>query len=964
MTTQYTPLLKVALPATGELVGAWGDVVNNNITLMFEQAIAGLVVINTWTLNSHTLTTANGISAESRNAMLVAQSDGLGQPNAAATIICPALSKLYVLKNVTGQTVTLRTAAGTGVAVPTGQTATLFCDGTNVETAGTAVNGTPIPSNSTLVTTTATQTLENKTFVAPVLGTPASGTLSNCTNLPLTTGVTGTLPVANGGTGQTTYLDGQLLIGNTAGGTLVKSTLTAGSGIAITNAAGAITIATSGGGGTVSSVGLTAPTGFSVANSPVTGSGTLALSFAAGYSLPTTASQTNWDTAYTDRLKWDGGAVGLTAATGRTSLGATTVGTNLFTLADPGAISFLRVNADNTVSALDAAAFRTAIGAGTGSGSVTSVGLSLPTQFSISNSPVTGSGTLTASWNTQTATHVLAGPTTGASAIPTFRALAATDIPTLNQNTTGTAGGLSVTLAIGSGGTGQTTAAAAFNALSPITNVGDLILGTATNTAGRLAVGTNGYVLTSNGTTATWAAPTTGGGTVTSVGLALPGQFTISNSPVTGSGTLTAAWANQTANHVLAAPNGSAGVPTFRGLAAADIPLIPVSGGGTNATTAAGARTNLGATTVGNNFFILPDPSAIRFPRMNADNTVSALSDTEFRTAIGAGTGSGNGTVTSIGVTVPSFLSVSPASITTSGTFAVTLSGTALPVANGGTGQTTASAAFNALSPITSVGDLIVGTAVNTGSRLAIGTNGQVLTSNGTTASWQTPAASGGTVTSVGMTVPAFLSVSPASITTSGTFAVTLSGTALPVANGGTGGTTQSTARTGLGATTLGGNLFTLTNVAAISFPRFNADNTVSSLDAASFRTAIGAGDVTLTGTETLTNKTLTKPTINEGYAEQITALGTATLSTLTLVTRGSIQTITLSASSSPTDALLNGQSLTLMVEDGSAFTITWPSVTWKTNNGTAPTLNTSGFTVIQLWKVAGVLYGARVGDA
>jgi len=54
--------------------------------------------------------------------------------------------------------------------------------------------------------------------------------------------------------------------------------------------------------GTVTSVGLSAPTGFSVSGTPVTSSGTLALAFAAGYSLPTTASQTNWDTAYTNRI--------------------------------------------------------------------------------------------------------------------------------------------------------------------------------------------------------------------------------------------------------------------------------------------------------------------------------------------------------------------------------------------------------------------------------------------------------------------------------------------------------------------------------------------------------------------------------------------------------------------------------------------------------------------------------------
>ena len=58
MTTQYSPILKLALPVQGELSGTWGDVVNDNITSMVEQAIAGRAVINTWTTNSHTLTSA------------------------------------------------------------------------------------------------------------------------------------------------------------------------------------------------------------------------------------------------------------------------------------------------------------------------------------------------------------------------------------------------------------------------------------------------------------------------------------------------------------------------------------------------------------------------------------------------------------------------------------------------------------------------------------------------------------------------------------------------------------------------------------------------------------------------------------------------------------------------------------------------------------------------------------------
>lgn len=73
--------------------------------------------------------------------------------------------------------------------------------------------------------------------------------------------------------------------------------------------------------GGVSSVAMTVPTGLTVTGSPITTSGTFAISLTAGYSIPTTAKQTDWDTAFTDRNKWDGGTSGLNAATARTSLG-------------------------------------------------------------------------------------------------------------------------------------------------------------------------------------------------------------------------------------------------------------------------------------------------------------------------------------------------------------------------------------------------------------------------------------------------------------------------------------------------------------------------------------------------------------------------------------------------------------------------------------------------------------------
>lgn len=66
--------------------------------------------------------------------------------------------------------------------------------------------------------------------------------------IDVTTALNGTVPVTSGGTGQTSFTDGQLLIGNSTGNTLAKATLTAGAGISVTNGGGSITIATTGGG--------------------------------------------------------------------------------------------------------------------------------------------------------------------------------------------------------------------------------------------------------------------------------------------------------------------------------------------------------------------------------------------------------------------------------------------------------------------------------------------------------------------------------------------------------------------------------------------------------------------------------------------------------------------------------------------------------------------------------------------
>ena len=131
MATQFSTLLKIALPTQGELSGSWGNTVNDSITKLVEEAISGTATINSWSTNSATLSTANGATAESRNAILNLTDTGTSL-SGAATVIVPTLSKIFVVKNGTAQTVTVKTASGTGVDVTAGETCFVFCDGTNV----------------------------------------------------------------------------------------------------------------------------------------------------------------------------------------------------------------------------------------------------------------------------------------------------------------------------------------------------------------------------------------------------------------------------------------------------------------------------------------------------------------------------------------------------------------------------------------------------------------------------------------------------------------------------------------------------------------------------------------------------------------------------------------------------------------------------------------------------------------
>lgn len=130
-----------------------------------------------------------------------------------------------------------------------------------------------------------------------------------------------------------------------------------------------------------------------------------------------TDSSTNWDSGYTYRL---------TSASGTTPLTLTLASNGL-----TGSITQANTSTSGYLSNTDWNTFN-----GKGTGTVTSAGLALPTEFTVTNSPVTGTGTLTGAWKSETAKYFFAAPN-AADGTPSFRAIAASDIPTLNQSTSG-----------------------------------------------------------------------------------------------------------------------------------------------------------------------------------------------------------------------------------------------------------------------------------------------------------------------------------------------------------------------------------------------------------------------------------------------------------------------------------------------------------------------------------------------
>jgi hypothetical protein len=246
--TNFSPLLGFALPTTGDLSGTWGVTVNDSITSLIDSAVAG-----TTTLSADadvTLSTTNGAANQARNAVILwTASNGATTRNVTA----PAQSKAYVVINAgTGSVVIRGSGPTTGVTVTSGTKALVAWNGSDfVKIASTLVN----------LASEVTGTLP--------IANGGTGTTST-TFANLTTNVTGTLPIANGGTGTTsttfanltTNVTGILPVAN--GGTATATPgLVQGSNITITGTWPNQTIAAAApGSGTVTAVSVASSNGF------------------------------------------------------------------------------------------------------------------------------------------------------------------------------------------------------------------------------------------------------------------------------------------------------------------------------------------------------------------------------------------------------------------------------------------------------------------------------------------------------------------------------------------------------------------------------------------------------------------------------------------------------------------------------------------------------------------------------
>jgi hypothetical protein len=205
MPSTFSPALRLELIGNGEQAANWGNTTNTNLGTLLEQAITGVVTVTFPSDADYTLTRGDGVSDQARNAVLVVG----GSIGATRSLIVPASNKFYAVHNNTsgGQSITVRTSAGSGVTLANGFTQLMYCNGTNVVLASV-----PINSANSNVSTVGSITATGG-FVGNLTGNATTATTATTAG-----SLSGVVAILNGGTGATTAGAARTALGSTATG--------------------------------------------------------------------------------------------------------------------------------------------------------------------------------------------------------------------------------------------------------------------------------------------------------------------------------------------------------------------------------------------------------------------------------------------------------------------------------------------------------------------------------------------------------------------------------------------------------------------------------------------------------------------------------------------------------------------------------------------------------------------------
>jgi hypothetical protein len=485
MTSTYSTSLKLQLMGSGDNNTTWGNNNNTNLGTALEEAIVGSAAV-TFASGTETLTLTN--TPATQVARHIRLNLG-GTSGGAQDLVVPTVEKIYIIDNNTADTITVKTAAGAGIAVPTTKTMWVCCDGTDVVdvmthlTSLTLASALPVASGGTgAITAGAALT---------TLGAAALGANTDITSLDGTSGITMNSPTTGSFPG-------------TAGHLNAKGLYIDGSPVGTSNAAGTVTSIDVSGGTT----GLTTSGGAVTTSGTITLAGTLAVA--------------------------NGGTGSTTAGGARTNLGLGTMATQASSLVSISGGSISGISdlgvADGGTGASSASGARTNLGAAASGGNddITSLNNSSGVFMSTASGAGQGIGTLNATglFINGVAVGTGAGSVTSVNIDPGTTGLTFANGPISTDGTFDVAG----TLAVANGGSGQTS----------YTN-GQLLIGNTTGNTLAKATLTQGTGITITNSTGTITIDADNNGTVTSVNIdGGTTGLTFTGGPVTSLGTFTA----------------------------------------------------------------------------------------------------------------------------------------------------------------------------------------------------------------------------------------------------------------------------------------------------------------------------------------------------------------------------------------------------------------------------------------